>query len=73
MPRKTSKSKALAILKTNLPNTKQERDHRRIEASLRKVEGVISAKINHVAGTVSIRFNPEKVTLEQICAKMRHI
>jgi hypothetical protein len=70
MPKKP-KSTACAILRTPSADHKKEHDYRKIEDSLMNLEGVLSASFNHVAGSISIKFNPDKVTLDQICKRVK--
>jgi hypothetical protein len=69
---KKQKGKACAILRAPSMDGKKGHDYRKIEDSLMRLDGVSSASFNHVAGSISIKFNPEKVTLDQICEKVRN-
>ncbi|MCL5067243.1 MAG: cation transporter [Thaumarchaeota archaeon] len=42
-----------------------------IEAGLRTLKGIISTKINYVGGTITISFDPDNVSIEEIESRVR--
>lgn len=62
-----SKRKAIAIIRMPLNNQPgHSLKYAEIEDSLKGLNGVANAQINHVANTVRVEYDPEKLTLESI-------
>ena len=44
-----------------------------IERMLGKESGVVSARVNATTGSISVRFEPARLSQEQVLAKLRHL
>jgi copper chaperone CopZ len=65
--------KASAILRLDSKTRIKGSDYGEVEESLMKLEGVLSARVNHVANTVSVEFDPHKLKLEDIRKKLNNV
>jgi copper chaperone CopZ len=69
---KLQKEKASAILRISQSHGfKNDGGYQEIEKSIKKLPGVLKARINYTTGTIEINYNPGELTLDKIKETLR--